>query len=49
MSYTLAHGVLAADDAMHELQAEYWKSEDLKRGVASLLANGPGAARFEGR
>lgn len=49
VSYTLAHGVLAADDAMHELQAEYWKSEDLKRGVASLLANGPGAARFEGR
>jgi enoyl-CoA hydratase/carnithine racemase len=49
VSYTLAHGVLAADEAMHELQAEYWKSDDLKRGVASLLANGPGFARFEGR
>ena len=49
VSYTLAHGVPAADEAMHELQADYWKSEDLKRGLASLIANGPGAARFEGR
>lgn len=49
VSYTLAHGVAAADDAMHELQAPYWESEDLKRGLSSLAANGPGAARFEGR
>jgi enoyl-CoA hydratase/carnithine racemase len=49
VSHTVAHGVAAADEAMHELQAEYWRSEDLKRGLASLAANGPGAARFEGR
>lgn len=48
VSYAVAHGVPATDDAMHELQAGYWKSEDLKRGIASLLANGPGVARFEG-
>lgn len=48
VSYTLAHGVPAADEAMLELQAEYWKSEDLKRGLKSLADNGPGAARFEG-
>ena len=48
VSYTLAHGVPAADEAMRDLQADYWKSEDLKRGLESLAANGPGAARFEG-
>ena len=49
VSYTLAHGVPAADEVMRDLQADYWKSEDLKRGLESLAANGPGAARFEGR
>jgi hypothetical protein len=49
VSHTLAHGVPATDYATHELQADYWKSEDLKRGAASLIANGPGVARFEGR
>ena len=49
VSYTLAHGVPAADEAMRDLQADYWKSEDLKRGLESLAANGPGAARFEGK
>jgi hypothetical protein len=34
---------------MGELQREIWESEDLKIGLASLAANGPGAARFEGR
>jgi enoyl-CoA hydratase/carnithine racemase len=48
-SYTLAHGVHAADEAMLELQAGIWKSEDLETGLASLKAHGPGAARFEGR
>ena len=48
VSYTLAHGVPAADEVMRDLQADYWKSEDLKRGLESLAANGPGAARFEG-
>ena len=49
VSHTLAHGVPATDDAMHELQAPYWQSEDLKRGLTSLAADGPGVARFEGR
>jgi enoyl-CoA hydratase/carnithine racemase len=49
VAHTLAHGVPATDDAMLELQAAYWKSEDLKRGLASLAADGPGVARFEGR
>ena len=49
VSYTLAHGVPAADEAMRDLQADYWKSDDLKRGLESLAANGPGAARFEGK
>jgi enoyl-CoA hydratase/carnithine racemase len=49
VSHTLAHGVAATDEAMRELQQDIWRSEDLKRGLASLAANGPGAARFEGR
>jgi enoyl-CoA hydratase/carnithine racemase len=49
VSYTLAHGVPAADEAMRDLQADYWKSDDLKRGLESLAADGPGAARFEGK
>jgi len=49
VSYTLAHGVPATDEVMRDLQADYWKSEDLKRGLESLAANGPGAARFEGK
>jgi enoyl-CoA hydratase/carnithine racemase len=49
VSYTLAHGVPAADEVMRDLQADYWKSEDLKRGLESLAAYGPGAARFEGK
>lgn len=49
VSHTVSHGVPATDEAMHELQADIWKSEDLKIGLASLAANGPGAARFGGR
>jgi enoyl-CoA hydratase/carnithine racemase len=49
VSYAVSHGVAATDEAMHDLQAEYWKSEDVKRGLESLNANGPGAARFEGK
>jgi enoyl-CoA hydratase/carnithine racemase len=49
VSYAVSHGVSATDEAMHELQKDIWKSEDLKIGLASLAANGPGAARFEGR
>ena len=49
VSYAVSHGVAATDEAMHDLQAEYWKSDDVKRGLESLNANGPGAARFEGK
>src|SRR6202012_3073770 len=49
VSYAVSHGVQATDEAMHDLQKDFWKSEDLKIGLASLAANGPGAARFEGR
>jgi enoyl-CoA hydratase/carnithine racemase len=49
ISHAVSHGVRATDEAMGELQRDIWKSEDLKIGLASLAANGPGAARFEGR
>jgi enoyl-CoA hydratase/carnithine racemase len=49
VSHTVSHGVQATDEAMHDLQKDFWKSDDLKVGLASLAANGPGAARFEGR
>ncbi len=49
VSHAVSHGIQATDEAMRELQKEFWKSNDLKVGLASLQANGPGAARFEGR
>ena len=50
LAYLAANeGVLAADDAMEELQKPIWASEDLKIGLASFRKNGPGLARFEGR
>ncbi len=42
-------GVEAADAAMAELQKPIWASQDLKAGLASFRANGPGLAQFEGR
>ncbi|WP_280155792.1 enoyl-CoA hydratase/isomerase family protein [Piscinibacter sp. XHJ-5] len=42
-------GVDAADEAMLELQKPIWASADLKAGLASFRANGPGLAQFEGR
>ena len=48
-SRAVSHGVQSADEAMGELQRQIWESEDLKIGLASLAANGPGAARFEGK
>ena len=42
-------GVEAADLAMAELQKPIWASRDLKTGLASFRANGPGLAQFEGR
>jgi|GEM_PF-73375 len=49
VSIAVSQGVAAADEAMAEVQAPIWRSEDLKAGIASLLANGPGNARFSGR
>lgn len=49
VSRAVSHGVQSADEAMGELQRQIWESEDLKIGLASLAANGPGAARFEGK
>ena len=49
VSYAVSHGTAATDEAMRELQKDVWSSNDLKVGLASLQANGPGAARFEGR
>jgi enoyl-CoA hydratase/carnithine racemase len=49
VSHAVSHGVQATDEAMRELQKDFWKSDDLKVGLASLVANGPGAARFGGR
>jgi enoyl-CoA hydratase/carnithine racemase len=42
-------GVGVADDRMIEVQADVWRSQDLKDGIDSLTAKGPGFARFEGR
>jgi enoyl-CoA hydratase/carnithine racemase len=42
-------GVLAADEAMAEIQKPIWDSEDLKIGLASFRENGPGLAKFTGR
>ena len=42
-------GVLAADEAMAEIQKPIWASEDLQIGLASFRQNGPGLAKFVGR
>jgi enoyl-CoA hydratase/carnithine racemase len=42
-------GVLAADEAMAEIQKPIWASEDLKIGLASFRENGPALAKFTGR
>lgn len=49
ISVAVNQGVRAADEAMHDLQKDVWASNDLKEGLTSLLAHGPGAARFEGK
>jgi enoyl-CoA hydratase/carnithine racemase len=43
-----ARCVEAADQAMEELIAPIFKSEDAKRGVQALGTTGPGSASFEG-
>ena len=42
-------GVRAADDAVPEIVAPLFESDDLKGGVRSFIENGPGKATFEGR
>src|SRR5271156_5974673 len=49
VSIAVNQGVEAADLAMGEIQGPIWASEDLKAGLASFRANGPGLATFEGR
>jgi enoyl-CoA hydratase/carnithine racemase len=41
-------GVEAADLQMEEIQKPIWKSADLRRGLESFRANGPGLTVFEG-
>jgi enoyl-CoA hydratase/carnithine racemase len=41
-------GVLAADEAMAEIQKPIWVSEDLGIGLESFRENGPGLAKFTG-
>lgn len=49
VSIAESEGVAAADQKMKPVQAGIWRSQDLKAGLASLVANGPGRARFQGR
>jgi enoyl-CoA hydratase/carnithine racemase len=42
-------GIEAADRAMFEEQKGIWASRDLKEGLKSFRANGPGLAIFEGK
>lgn len=42
-------GVDAADLAMAEIQKPIWASHDLRRGLDSFIANGPGLCVFEGK
>ena len=49
VSVAVQAGVRAADLAMGRLQIPIWRSEDLKAGLASFKANGPGKAQFAGR
>jgi enoyl-CoA hydratase/carnithine racemase len=49
VSIAVSQGVAAADEAMAEVQKPIWASQDLKAGLASFKANGPGLAQFEGR
>jgi hypothetical protein len=49
VSIAASEGVGAADQKMKAVQAGIWRSQDLVAGIASLTANGPGHARFQGR
>jgi enoyl-CoA hydratase/carnithine racemase len=44
-----SEGVAAADEKMAAVQAGIWRSQDVRDGMASMVANGPGHARFQGR
>ena len=48
VSIAVSQGVAAADEAMAEVQAAIWRSEDLREIVASI-AQRPRQARFQGR
>ena len=49
VSVAVDQGIAAADEAMAQLQLPIWRSDDLRIGLASYKANGPGMARFVGR
>ena len=49
VSVAVNQGIAAADEAMAQLQLPIWRSDDLRIGLASYTANGPGMARFVGR
>jgi enoyl-CoA hydratase/carnithine racemase len=49
VSIAEADGVSVADEKMKDVQSAVWQSQDLKTGIASLNAKGPGYAHFEGR
>jgi len=49
VSIAINDGVEAADLAMAEVQKPIWASEDLRVGLDSFRANGPGLATFGGK
>jgi enoyl-CoA hydratase/carnithine racemase len=49
ISLAAAEGVREADRRMAQLQEPLWSSADIRAGLESLAASGPGAARFEGK
>ncbi len=45
----LDHGTQAADRLLPDVAAPLFETEDMQNGIASLLKDGPGKARFSGR
>jgi len=46
---TRDNGIRAADKLLPEIAAPLFESEDMKHGIESLMANGPGKAHFKGK
>jgi enoyl-CoA hydratase/carnithine racemase len=45
----VTQGIGAADALLAKLAPPLFETEDMRRGIASLLEHGPGKATFEGR